>query len=42
MNQCGEAFDAESAAADINERAHDVAYHVVQKGVAVQIEADES
>lgn len=42
LNQCGEAFDAESAAADINERAHDVAYHMVQKGVAVQIEADES
>lgn len=42
LNQCGEAFDAEPAAADINERAHDVAYHMVQKGVAVQIEADES
>lgn len=42
LNQCGEAFDAESAAADIDERAHDVAYHMVQKGVAVQIEADES
>lgn len=42
LNEGGEAFDAEPAAADINERAHDIAYHVVQKGVAVQIEADES